>query len=113
MSGKLYSPTMSDVVHSAGWRDRLRSVLTDQGLSKRGVSLAAKLGPGAVHSWLAEGKDPSVDNLLAVCGVLNISLTYLVRGYEMTAEAEEILRLLADDPASREGVLSILRARRK
>ena len=113
MAGNLYSRHMSDVAKTPEWRERLRTVLADRSLSKRGVSLAARLGPGAVHSWLAEGKDPSIDNLLAVCGVLNISLMYLVRGYEMTADAEEILRLLADDPASREGVLSILRARRK
>lgn len=95
-----------------GWRERLRLALAERGISKRRASLDAKLGPGAVHSWLAEKKDPSIDNLMAVCRVLGVSLTYLVKGYDLSPEAEEILTLLAEDPASRDGILTILRARK-
>lgn len=110
---KLYAAAMSDVLHQTGWRERLRQILADRNLSKRKVSLDAKLGPGVVHSWLVEGKDPSIENLLAVCGVLDISLIYLVKGYDLTPEAEEVLGLLQSDATSRDAVLALLRARQK
>lgn len=111
--GKFYSAAMAEALTQGGWRDRLRQILADRGLSKRKVSLDAKLGPGVVHSWLTEGKDPSIENLLAVCQVLDVSLIYLVKGYDLSPEVEEVLGLLQDDPVSRDAVLSILRARHR
>lgn len=109
---KPYSAVMSDAIKGQEWRERLRLLLEERGLSKRKVSLGAGLGPGAIHSWLVEGKDPSLANLLSVCEFLNVSLIYLVKGYALTPEAEEILGLLEGSPETREGILAILRARR-
>jgi ribonucleoside-diphosphate reductase alpha chain len=77
------------------------------------VSLAAGLGAGYVHSILNEGKDPTIDNLIAVCNEIGVSLSAVLYGYEMSAENEEILRLLQNSsPGAREGLLALLREKR-
>ncbi|TIM14486.1 MAG: helix-turn-helix transcriptional regulator [Mesorhizobium sp.] len=94
------------------WRERLATALKESGKSKREVSLAANMGPGYVHSLLAEGKDPTVQNLIKVCDQIGVSLSFILYGYELTAENEEILRLLkAASKTEREGFLQILRGR--
>ena len=92
-----------------GWRERLQQILDESGKSAREVSLAAGKGPGYVHSIMKEGKDPTIDNLLTICSVLNISLSWLIYGYEISRETEEILQLLEGSPNSREGILKILK----
>jgi transcriptional regulator with XRE-family HTH domain len=93
------------------WRGRLQEILVSSGKSAREVSLAAGKGPGYVHSLLKEGKDPTIDNLLAICAVLNISISHLIHGIELSRETEEILTLLEGSPNSREGILKILKDR--
>jgi transcriptional regulator with XRE-family HTH domain len=94
------------------WRNRLAAALKDSGKSMREVSLAAGMGPGYVHSLLSDGKDPTIHNLIKVCDVVGKSLSFILYGYELTAENEEILRLLmAATPGEREGFLRILRDR--
>ncbi len=97
-------------METGDWRARLETALKKSGKSKRAVSLAAGLGAGYMHSILAEGKDPTIDNLIAVCNEVGISLSAVLYGYDLTAENEEILRLLqASSPAAREGLLAVLR----
>jgi transcriptional regulator with XRE-family HTH domain len=93
------------------WRDRLKQSLADRGLSMREVSLGAGLGPGSVNSWFKENKDPSISNLMAVCAFAKISLSYVTHGFEVSAETAEVLRLLEQNPARREGILQILQAK--
>lgn len=92
-----------------GWKTRLEEALEKSGRSKRSVSLAAGLGPGYVHSIIKEGKDPTIENLMAVANVLNVSLSYLLYGYEVSKEAEEILSLLERKPQQRAAILQLLR----
>ena len=99
-------------IENEEWRGRLAAAIADAGMSLRAVSLKAGLGPGALHSWLTEGKSPSIDNLLSVCGVLGVSLSYIAYGYKITPQAEEILTLLEANPAARDGILQILKAQR-
>lgn len=96
-------------VLNPSWRDRLRATMKAKKVSARSLSLAAGRAPGYVHGILGEGKDPSVDNALAICSELGISLTYLVYGFDVSPETEEILALLADHPEARAGILQILR----
>lgn len=92
------------------WRDRLAAAIEKNGKTKRGVSLAAGLNPGYVHSLLVEGKDPTIDNLIAVCEKAGVALSYVMYGFEITAEAEEILReLAAAAPDQRKAMLTLLR----
>ncbi len=91
------------------WKIRLEEALEKSGRSKRSVSLAAGLGPGYVHSILKEGKDPTVENLIAVANVVGVSLSHLLYGYEVSKEAEEILALLEKRPHQRDAILQLLR----
>ena len=95
------------------WRARLEDAVQESGRSMRDISLAAKKGPGYVFSILREGKDPTIDNLLAICGALNVSLTKILFGVRMSAETQEILSLIEDNPSARDGILQILRDRGK
>lgn len=99
---------MSEDPKITTWRDRLVQAIVDQGKSQRAVSLAAGLGPGLVNSWIKDNKDPTIGNLLNVCGVLGISSSWLLYGYEVTPETEEILRHLEANPDARDGILKIL-----
>lgn len=102
---------MIDGASNEGWRDRLADELAARGISKRKASLDAGLGAGAIHSWLSEGKSPSVDNLLAVCKVTGISFSRIVHGYEISAEGEEILAMIERNPEARASILALLRAK--
>lgn len=94
------------------WRERLAAAIAEKkGASKRGVSLSAGLGAGAVHSWLSEEKIPSIENLMAVCAVLEVSVTRILYGYDITPQTEEILSLLEGNPSARDGILQLLRAK--
>jgi ribonucleoside-diphosphate reductase alpha chain len=95
----------------SGWRERLEQAIEISGRSNREISLAAGRGPGYLHSLLSEGKDPTIDNLIAICQALNVSLTKILYGVEMSAETEEILALIEGNPEARDGILQILRRR--
>lgn len=93
------------------WQSRLKAEIDRQGTTQRKVSLAAKLGPGVVNSWINgnEGKEPMMDSLLKVCSVLNVSLPSILYGYEISGDTEEILRLLERHPDARPEILGLLR----
>ncbi|MBO3760380.1 helix-turn-helix transcriptional regulator [Ciceribacter sp. L1K22] len=95
------------------WRGRLQQALDRSGRSAREVSLAAGKGAGYVHSLLKEDKDPTLENLLAVCRELNVSLSELIYGFEISPATEEILALLEGSPDARDGILKILRDTRR
>jgi len=93
------------------WRDRLAKAVKDSGKSPRAVSLEAGRAHGYVFSLLNEGKDPTVQNLSAVCRVIGVSLPYVLYGQDITPEGEEILGLVSEaDPRVVQGVLDILRS---
>lgn len=92
------------------WRDRLKVAVEKSGKSQRAISLGAGMGAGYINSLLNEGKTPTIDNAIAICSQLNISLSYLLYGFEMGPETEQILVLLERNPSARSGILQILRA---
>lgn len=75
----------------------------------RAISIAAGNGHGYVHSIIKDGKDPTIDNMLKICSVLNVSLTEILFGVEMSAETEEIIRLIEGNAQRRAGLLQILK----
>ena len=77
------------------WRIRLADAINSSGKSMRKVSLEAGLAAGYVHSIIKTGKDPTINNLLSVCEVADVSLSKILFGVEMTAQVEEMVRLLA------------------
>lgn len=95
------------------WRSRLAAAIEASGKSRRSISLAAGMAPGYLHSILVEGKDPTISNLLKVCEETGVSMSYILYGYEISGEVEEILDLLqSSSPRAREGLLQILRDQR-
>lgn len=60
------------------WRDRLKQRLTETGRSMRDVSLKAGLGPNFTYDILVKGREPSIQNLIAVASELNVSMAYLM-----------------------------------
>ena len=95
------------------WRKRLEDAIKESGRSKREVSLKAGKGAGYVHSILSEGKDPTIESLIAVAQVLNVSLTWIVYGFEMSPATEQLLSLIEQNPDDRAAVLQILQKREK
>lgn len=81
-------------------------------MSKRAVSLAANAGAGYIHSILTEGKDPTVEKLMAVCAVIRVSPTFILYGVDVNQEDAELLAAMREDPATRDAVLSLLRHRK-
>lgn len=100
-------PDMSD----GSWRIRLADAIEGSGKSRRAISLESGNGPGYVHSILSEGKDPSIDNLLAVCDAVPVSAAKVLLGINMAPEDVQILQQLRENPDTREGILAILRAK--
>jgi transcriptional regulator with XRE-family HTH domain len=95
------------------WRERLEEARIKSGRSKRSVSLGAKMGPGYYHSIMAEGKDPTIDSLIAICRELNVSLTWIIYGFEISPATEQLLSLIEENPEDRAAVLQILQKREK
>lgn len=102
---------MSVAYDSEKMRDRLRDVLREQkaqGVSQREVAKRAGLGHGYLTSVLTEGKEPSVAHLASVCDALNISLGWLLFGYQMSPETERLILLIERNPTRRDGILALL-----
>lgn len=95
------------------WRARLEDAVKKSGKSSRAISLAAGMAHGYVHSIIKSGKDPTIDNLIAICEVLNVSLTQILYGVQMSQETQEILSLIETNPNMRSGILQILREKDK
>ena len=99
-------PAMSE----SSWKTRLADGIKAKNKTQREVSIAAGKGPGYVHSLLKEGKDPTIHNLLAICEAADLSLTWVLFGFEISRETEEIVRELeATPPELRDGLLQFLR----
>ena len=90
------------------WRARLSEAVELSGKSARAISLEAKLGPGYVHSILREGKDPTIERLLAICDAIPVSLIYVMYGVDAAPDDITILKLLQENPDARQGILTIL-----
>lgn len=85
--------------------------IEESGRSMRDISLKAKLNPGYVHSIFNEGKDPTVEKLMAVCDEIGASPTYILYGVDVQEEDAEIIAAMRSDPAARNAILSLLRLR--
>lgn len=93
------------------WRERLEAALKEKKLSKRAASLRAGKGDGYVHSILAEGKDPTIDNLKDVCDAVGVSMAFILHGFDMTPEDERILAAMHEGVERRDAVLTLLGAK--
>jgi transcriptional regulator with XRE-family HTH domain len=92
------------------WRDRLAAAIEERGETMRSVSLKAKLGANYVHGVLKDGKDPTVEKLLAICQALNVSPAYVLIGETVPPEIEALLLLMQTSEARRKAILDLLRS---
>lgn len=112
--GRAFFSALADkfCMKNSAWKERLAQAIDASGMSKRAVSLAAKAGPGYVHSILSEGKDPTVEKLMAVCDAISASPTYILYGVDVQPEDAELLAAMREDASTRDAVLSLLRHRK-
>ena len=94
----------------SAWRQRLAESVKKSGRSKRSLSLETGNGPGYVYSIIDGGKDPTIENLLAVCRVLNVSAAYIIHGVDVSDADAELLRLIQDNPERRNAILALIGA---
>jgi hypothetical protein len=87
------------------WRQRLLKAIEKDGRSPRAISLAANLGPNYLAQMIDRGTAPSTPALVSLCDVLNISVTYVFTGADMTPDQEELLRLSAEMPDRQKDLL--------
>jgi hypothetical protein len=66
------------------------------GASLRNISKASGLGDNFLSQLKADDwKEPKFGNVVAVCRTLNVSITYVVTGAEMTQNQERVLQHLS------------------
>jgi len=112
IKGVLYNRGYWEVMSINKWRQRLANSLEKNGKSKRSVSLAAGMGAGYLHSILVEEKDPTIESLVKICKEIQVSIAYIIYGYNVTPIQEEFLRLFElASPADRQAILTLLRSR--
>lgn len=99
---------MSTDQNSNEMRKRLESSLKDAGISMRAASLKAELTAGYAHSILKDGKEPTVAYLARLCEANNISLAYVLFGYDMSPATEKLIDLIERSPERRDAVLALL-----
>jgi transcriptional regulator with XRE-family HTH domain len=87
------------------WRGRLAAALEKSGRSMRAVSIAAGVGPNYLHGILRDRKEPTIERLIRICNVLNVSLTFVILGIELTQAQERLLLLLAGIPDEQKKLL--------
>ena len=92
------------------WRERLEEAMTQRKLSMRALSLEAGLGPSYVSGLLKERNEPTIENMLALCKVLDISASWLISGVNITPPRERILRFLVENPNAEAAILDLLQA---
>lgn len=96
-----------------GWRERLLAAVDADPRSDRAISLKAGLGPNFLNNLRNNETEPGIKKVLKLAQELNVSLAALFLGQETTPEDEEFLTLLQSaSSAERDGLLTLLRARR-
>ncbi|WP_333696820.1 hypothetical protein [Phaeobacter italicus] len=90
-------------------KDRLRTALEKADVSWRAASIKGGTTPGYLHSVLKEdGAEPTVQKLARICAGNNLSLVYILFGFEISPEAEKLLSLMEAEPKSRDAILALL-----
>lgn len=74
-----------------GWRERLSEAIDESGRSPRSISLGAGLSDSYIAQIFNKGVEPTVAKLEAICNELDISLTWVMTGVEITPEVERLM----------------------
>jgi transcriptional regulator with XRE-family HTH domain len=87
------------------WRKRLQEAVEKSGKSLRAVSLAAGCSPGYLHGILNSNKEPTLTRLIKLCGVLNVSVTFVALGVAWSPQQERLLLLMSELPDEQKALL--------
>jgi len=91
------------------WKVRLLEIIEKSGRTQKDISVEAGLGRAYLYGVCREGKEPSVENFLAICKALNVSPAFVLFGWNITEKQQELLRLLGSSDDKTEAVLTLLR----
>jgi DNA-binding phage protein len=104
--------TAKDNAPVSEWRIRLKQKIEDSHRSMRAISLASGRGPSFLYEVLVNGREPSIENLIAICDTLNVSLSWLLYGYDLGRQEEELLKAFGQlSPRQRQAILDLTRDR--
>lgn len=81
------------------WKQRLHAAIRDRWVANGGslAELSRQAGQGSnyVSQMLNEDKEPKTQAVINIAQVLNVSLSWIFLGIEMTAEDEKLLLIAA------------------
>lgn len=93
---------MNRFMRNDDWRKRLRAAIADRIADGKEnyTSLAVKAGKGVnfVQQYVKTDRAPSIENLMVLGEILNVSPIYILSGLNITPEDEHFLHLLANQP---------------
>ena len=93
------------------WRIRLAQKIEESGKSMRAISIASGRAAGYVFSIMKEKKNPRAEALAEICSEVGTSISYVLYGFDISAEGEEFLKLFSQaSPDMRAAILTLLRA---
>lgn len=108
----LYKIVDIRVMSTDEWRQRLAAKINESDKSFRSISLAIGKSEGYVHSILRGHRNPRAQVLAQICAFVGTSVSYVLYGFDITAEEEEFLTLFsAASKPERDAVLTLLRSR--
>lgn len=100
---------MSAKYHPTRMRERLIGLIEERGLSLREVSIGSGSSESYLSGVLKRGRDPQLAKLIAVCDFLDVSVTWVLYGYEVPEGADDIFQLLSEKPELTSAVAALLR----
>ena len=94
------------------WKKRLLDAIDSDGRSGRSISAKLKLGPNTISELRNTEKTPSFDKVLKLIDEIGASRSYIILGYDIGPEEEELLSVLAElGPGALSAALELVRAR--
>lgn len=75
------------------WRQRLLDAIEHSPLSDRQICKRAGVGSSFVSDLKNAGKDPKAASVVKVVSALDVSLSYVFAGIDISPETEEVVRI--------------------
>lgn len=92
------------------WLTRFRAAVERDGRSLSKISRSAGLGQNYLQQMFAEGKEPQITTLLALCKELNVSVVYILFGAEIDSGADELIGIYSElNKAERKALVDLSR----
>jgi transcriptional regulator with XRE-family HTH domain len=103
--------SMTAKFKSDDMRTRLKQALAVKNKTMRAASMGAGQGESYLAGVITNGRDPQLSRLIAVCDYLEVSLSWVLYGYDLPQGSEEIFQLLSESPDRVENIAALLRDR--